>query len=257
MSEGKTKTEEFAELLEQYESEKEAKKHIKEIAKKLNVSKSLGYKALKQIKWKEAPALPPAEEPTIKIPEIPIEEEIPEALEEEEIEEEEVEEEVIPPEIEEEIPKPPEEVKAIPDEVEKLKPIFLRSINRGVKIITTRIGEIPEASLTDEETEDTLTIINLFLLKYTPVVLEKYYLEVTALTHFGTLIADKIMIWRKSQKAKKEEEKEIEEKIREREAEKSKSERPKEEPKIEEPKLPKTLPHLPYERKASILGEKA
>lgn len=198
--------------------------------------------------------MPKAEEPIVKIPEISIieEEEIPTT---EYIPPEEEELQYIPPEIEKEIPKPPEEIKPIPPEVEELRPIFLRSIKRGFNIVTDRIAEIPEASLNEEEADDTMTLINLLLLKYTPTALSQYYLEITALTHFGTIIADRILLWRRKPK---KEEAEIEGKIREREAKvepKALTEEEVEEI-VEETKIPKSLPHLPLERKRSILGRK-
>lgn len=44
----KTKIQLFVEELEKYSTYKEAKKHIKEIAKKLKVHYSMGYRALKR-----------------------------------------------------------------------------------------------------------------------------------------------------------------------------------------------------------------
>lgn len=199
MSEPVTATEQAIELLAEYPNEAEAKKHIKEIAKKLNTSRATVYRALKKVSWKELETireLPPAEEVTISIPEEKEREEItPEEVAEVPTELGEV-----PPEAVSEVPPLPEE---IPPEVEKCQPIFERSINRLVNILTNRLAGIPELGLTPEESADTMVLVGIGLTKYTPVVMEKYYFETTALLHVTSIALDKFTIW----KLKKREEK--------------------------------------------------
>ena len=86
-----SKLEQFKAELEKFESEEEAKKHIAEIAERLGVSKSLGYKALRRIGkfWTEKKKIEvEAKEPTLEIEEKEeapeIEEEIEEVAEEKE-----------------------------------------------------------------------------------------------------------------------------------------------------------------------------
>ena len=146
----------------------------------------------------------------------------------------------------------------------------MRSIDRGINIVTTRLAELPEMKLTEQESKDTLTITTLLLMKYTPTVLSQYYLETTALVHFATLFADRLIAYRQAKTKKVKEEKEAVEKMREREKERAEAEA-KTKAKEEEEKAkaktesipsetkegfasPKTLPHLTEEQKKKILG---
>lgn len=211
----KTKLDQFKELLAQYPTAEEAKSHIKEIAKRLDCSPQLGYKAVKRIEKFGAPKHA-AREPTVKIPEAE-QEEIPETPEEAE--------EIV---VEEEAPAPTPA--AAPTALEeKLLPIFERSIGRLFNHSIELISGSKDI-LSDEEIKDTATLLPILIYRVTRQQLtEDNLIDATCVTHFGAIIVrvvkTKVNEWR----AKKKEEKVVPEQPKPT-PEPEKTEQPKAEP---------------------------
>jgi len=182
--EQKTKTQLFKEALEQYTDRETAKTHIKEIADKLQCRKSLGYKVLKDIVFKnEQGQPPPAQEPTARIPEQP-----PEPFPETPTEQ--------PAEAQVTEPEPYEPVApteapahvAISPTVAKLEPILERSVKRLFNSVIEQISGAQE-TLTDQESRDTAILLPIMVFRLTKVNLsEDQFIDMTCVTHFGSII---------------------------------------------------------------------
>jgi len=72
-------------------------------------------------------------------------------------------------------------------EVDKLRPIFQRSIKRLGDTVIKRFADAKEGKISVQEAEDTEIVVFALIAKYGHVALEAYYLELTALLHFGSL----------------------------------------------------------------------
>jgi len=208
----------------------------KTLAKKYGCTYGLVQKVYNRLREaKPEGILPRAEVPTVKVEkepeiELPPIEELPE---EEEIEVEAEEKPAI-------IEKPKEEIptELEPEEIETLKAIFKRSIKRlldvPIKVLTKEI------ELSDQEAQDTSILTLLLLTKYAKIEAEEKMLEITSLTHAGSIVLKVIAEWRQ----KKQEEKRREEERLKAEKEKppppmpKPEEKPKEEPKTSEGRAP-------------------
>jgi len=199
----KTKTEIFAERLNKFATEDEAKTHLKEIAKELGCSPALGYKALKISKFATAaPSIPTPEVPTVKIPEVELPP-IPEAetpslkpLFEGEKEIGETEAEITAP------PQPPTPTAAPTPEIAatplmlKLQPILERSIGR-IFNTSVEIASGVKETLSSQEAEDTATLLPILIYRITKVSLtEDQFIDMTCATHFGSIVLKVFKEWR-------------------------------------------------------------
>jgi len=182
----KTKTQQFKEALEQYTDRETAKTHIKEIADKLQCRKSLGYKAIRDIVFKnEQGQPPPAQEPTARIPEQP-----PEQFAETPTEQP----------AEAQVTETPQEFPAlqasteapahvaISPTVQKLEPILERSVKRLFNSMIEQISGAQE-TLTEQESRDTAILLPIMVFRLTKVNLsEDQFIDMTCVTHFGSII---------------------------------------------------------------------
>lgn len=223
----------------------ELQRRFKRKASRTLVRKRVKKLALKGL-WEKGipsgePTLPPAQRPLFKI-----EEPKPPPKEEEKPPEEEK---PSTPSLE---PAKKEEAKEelakelTDEEIEKLRPILIRSVKRTFSVFTEALMKLSEkAGLTEQEADDSVVLLEIAMCKYvSPDALGKYYFETTAVMHFGSIAGRAILEWREK-KAREEEEtqKLIEkEKRKEEEARKKVEEeeaRKKSEQKPEPPQPPK------------------
>lgn len=221
-----TKTEQVEKALESYTSVEEMKAHSREIAETLECSRGLVYKVINKLaKTTDLKALPVSQEPVVKIEKGEEKEVISEAEEEEleEIEEPEELEEPEPEELEEEEKEELEE-----ERQERLGDIFVRSLQRIFDIPVDQLGLSEKIGLSKQEAEDSGFLVLLLLSKHADIEAEENLLEITTVTHFGSLVGRGVAEWYKK---RQEEEKEKEE-------EESKPEPPRAPP--QEPETPET-----------------
>ena len=173
------------------------------------VSKTYVKRIMGRIEREEAPP-----EISVELPELP-------PLEEEGEEEEEGFE--IPPEM------PPEEPEAIaePSEIDRLRPIFQRSVKRLGDVVIQRFAKVKEGSISRQEAIDTEILVFAIIAKYGHIALEAYYLEVTSLMHFSSLALRTLAQRREQREKEKEREKPTPPPTPSREEEKPKEETPR------------------------------
>lgn len=248
-------------LIKAYASPEEAKKNFQKILDDLKAthgkscSRALINKRVRKLYSKgfwtpegEKPALPAAQEPIIKI----------DQPETREILEEPKSKSTLPepkPIIEtEEAPKTGEEPRQAgeltEEEKAKLRPIMVRSIKRTFGVVTDGLLKLGEkAGITEQESDDCITLLEIGLVKWTGTALEKYYFETTAILHFGSL-AGKVFIANREKSA-------AEKAIREEEERRKQAEKPKEEPekKLDPPteEKPQLTKEKPYTKKPAFL----
>jgi len=182
----KTKTQQFIERLNEYSDLKTAKEHIQVIAEELGCKAALGYKALRKSRFMlEQAKIPRPEVPAFKIEEG----------------------EALPPSmLEEPTPTETPPIQATPQTfaeapispavteptptpmVEKLTPIFERSIQR---LINNGLEAFTGAKdmLDTQEAKDTATLIPILLYRFTKISLnEDQFIDVTLGVHFGSIV---------------------------------------------------------------------
>lgn len=240
-------------IIKTYNSPEEAKQHWQDILtalkeKKRTCSRALINKRVRKLYSKgfwtpegEKPALPIAQEPIIKIDQP----ETHEILEEPKLKS------TLPepkPIIETTEPKTGEEEprtagELTEEEKAKLRPIMVRSIKRTFGVVTDGLLKLGEkAGITEQESDDCITLLEIGLVKWTGTALEKYYFETTAILHFGSL-AGKVFIANREKKAEENAKREEEDRRK-----KAMEEKPKEEPQKKSEPKPEEKPMLTKEK---------
>jgi len=191
--------------LKKYKSLDEITPEVKnKLAQDYHCSKALVQKIYNRLREATPEGiLPRAEVPAVKVekePEVIIEPEPTPEIAEEAAEAEALEEkpEALEGEKEEELP--PSLLEE--EEVETLKAIWKRSIKRLMNVPFQALN-LEEFGISDQEAEDTSTLLLMFIIKYAHIEATQYMLEITGLTHFGSLGARIFVEWRKRQKEKK------------------------------------------------------
>ncbi len=241
-------------IIKTYASPQEAKQHWQDILTALKTkdrtcSRALINKRVRKLYAKgfwtpegEKPALPLAQEPIIKV----------DQPETREILEEPKQKSTLPepkPIIETEEPlktgeEPRQAGELTEEEKAKLRPIMVRSIKRTFGVVTDGLLKLGEkAGITEQESDDCITLLEIGLVKWTGTALEKYYFETTAILHFGSL-AGKVFIANREKKREEDAKREEEDRRK-----KAMEETPKEDPQ-------KKLPEAKPEEKPKLTKEK-
>lgn len=122
---------------------------------------------------------------------------------EEEGEQEQEEEEEEPEE--KEAPEPwetPEQPTLPTDEQAQYQAIFQRSMKRLGDTIIARLANVKDGELSSQDAEDSGVLALALISKYSGLALDKYYLEVTSVLHFGSLAIEVIAKKRQQQEEK-------------------------------------------------------
>ena len=248
-------------IIKTYTSPEEAKQHWQDILtalkpKNRSCSRALINKRVRKLYSKgfwtpqgEKPALPTAQEPIIKIDQPETHEILKEPEQKKTLAEPKpmIETETEPTAGEEQQRK---EGELTEEEKAKLRPIMVRSIKRTFGVVTDGLLKLGEkAGITEQESDDCITLLEIGLVKWTGTALEKYYFETTAILHFGSL-AGKVFIANREKNA-------AEKAVREEEERRKQAmEKPKEEPqkKLEPPKeKPQLTKEKPYSSPPAFL----
>lgn len=210
-----TKTARFIERLKQYSTREIAKTHINEIAKELKCKKSLGYEAIKRITFPDEENTPPvAEVPTVRIPQVPKEEFETPATEQTATTATETPttqgvEIVETPTQATETPQAPAQGLPETPVVLKLEPILERSIGRLMNEIL-EIATGNKELLSTQESKDTAILLPLIIYRVAKVkVSEDQFIDMTCVTHFGSIVIRAINSKLKERRLKQQQEKTV------------------------------------------------